>query len=96
MPTYARTHSFDRDYASLSVDQRAAFRRAVAHFIEDLPTGRLPKGLRVKGVRGARNVYEMTWANDGRATFEYGPSEIGGEPHVIWRRIDTHDIFGEP
>lgn len=96
MPTYARTDSFKRDYASLTPDQKAALRRAVSHFIEDLPAGRFRKGLRVKGVKGARGIYEMTWADDGRATFQYGPPEIEGETHVIWRRIGTHDIFGDP
>jgi hypothetical protein len=85
-----------RDYASLTPDQKAAFRQAVAHFIEDLPTGRFRKGLRVKEVKGAKNIYEMTWANDGRATFQYGSPEIEGEPHVIWRRIGTHDVFADP
>lgn len=28
--------------------------------------GRFPAGLRVKGVRGARGVFETTWAPDGR------------------------------
>ena len=96
MPTYARTQSFTRDYASLSPDQRAAFRQAVTHFIEDLPTGKFRKGLRIKGVKGARGIFEMTWANDGRATFQYGRSQVEGEPHVILRRIGAHDIFGEP
>jgi hypothetical protein len=96
VPTYARTDSFMRDYASLTPDQKAAFRQAVAHFIEDLPTGRFRKGLRVKGVKGAKNIYEMTRANDGRATFQYGSPEIEGKPHVIWRRIGTHDVFADP
>jgi len=37
----------------------------------------------------------MTWAPNGRATFQYGRSH-GSGPHVIWRRFGTHDIFGEP
>ena len=96
MPTYARTESFERDYRSLSKDQRASFRRALLHFIEDLRAGRFRKGLRVKGVKGTKGIYEMTWANDGRATFAYGPSPVQGETHIIWRRIGTHDILGEP
>lgn len=32
----------------------------------------------------------MTWAADGRATFEYGQEIRPGEPHIIWRRIGTH------
>lgn len=96
MPTYARTDSFKRDHASLTADQKAAFRQAVAHVIEDLRTGKLRKGSRVKGVKGAKNIYEMTWAGDGRATFQYGSPEIEGETHVIWRRIGTHAIFEDP
>lgn len=33
---------------------------------------------------------------DGRATFMYGPEQIPGEPHIIWRRIGGHDIFDHP
>jgi hypothetical protein len=32
----------------------------------------------------------------GRATFQFGPAVIEGEPHIIWRRIGTHDIFDRP
>jgi hypothetical protein len=38
----------------------------------------------------------MTWAADGRATFEYGQEIRPGEPHIIWRRIGTHDVFRQP
>jgi hypothetical protein len=38
----------------------------------------------------------MTWADDGRLTFQFGDEVIKGEPHVIWRRVGTHDIFDEP
>ncbi len=96
MPTYACTESFRRDFAALTPEQKAAFRRAIEHFVEDLPSGRFRKGLRVKGVRGARGIYEMTWAGDGRATFEYGPPVREGEVHVIWRRIGTHGILRNP
>jgi hypothetical protein len=36
-----------------------------------------------------------TWAAEGRATFEYA-DEVHGEPHIVWRRIGTHDIFRRP
>lgn len=62
----------------------------------DLPGGKFRKSLRVRGVQGSRNVFEMTWAPNGRATFEYGEEQIAGEPHVIWRRVGTHDVFGSP
>ena len=97
MPTYARTRRFDRDYAALSPDERARFKRAVADFVSDLAAGgRFRKALRVRGVQGARNVFEMTWAPNGRATFEYGPEQVEGEPHVVWRRVGTHDVFERP
>ncbi len=41
----------------------------------------------------APGVYEMTWAPDGRATWEYGDERFPGIPHVIWRRVGTHSIF---
>ncbi len=45
-------------------------------------------------VQGAPGVFEMTWAKDGRATWQYGPEQRPGTPHVIWRRIGGHAIFG--
>ncbi|MER6108587.1 hypothetical protein ACWG5P_11115 [Streptomyces prasinus] len=36
---------------------------------------------------------EMTWAPDGRATWQYGDELREGEPHVIWRRVGGHEIF---
>jgi hypothetical protein len=38
----------------------------------------------------------MSWAPDGRATFEYGPEARPREAHIIWRRIGTHSIFRQP
>jgi hypothetical protein len=96
VPTFGLTLQFNRDFAALAPDERQAFRGAVAKFIEDLPSGRLRKGLRVRGIQGAPGIFEMTWAGDGRATFQYGPSVREGEPHVIWRRVGTHQVFGNP
>ena len=96
MPTFSQTDRFRRDFAQLSTAQKAAFRAAVARFVADLPAGSFRPGLRVKGVQGAEGVFEMSWARDGRATFEYGPPVRGGEIHIVWRRIGTHDIFTRP
>ena len=93
MPTFAQTDRFRRDFAKLTEAERAAFRAAAAKFVADLPSGRFRPGLRVKGVRGAKGVFEMTWADNGRATFEFGPAVSQGETHIVWRRIGTHDIF---
>ena len=38
----------------------------------------------------------MTWAEDGRATFEYGDPVKEGQVNVVWRRIGSHIIFSNP
>jgi hypothetical protein len=99
LPTYTRLPRFIKDFAALSPDEKAAFKDAIAKFVADLASdGPFRASLRVKGVQGAPGVFEMTWANDGRATFEYGPPIQGHEQetHVIWRRVGTHEIFGSP
>ncbi|HTX10790.1 MAG TPA: hypothetical protein VME22_19350 [Solirubrobacteraceae bacterium] len=52
--------------------------------------------LRVKRVQGEAGVWEITWAPNGRATFAYGPEVLAGQPHIVWRRIGSHDIFRRP
>jgi hypothetical protein len=47
-------------------------------------------------VQGYPGVRELTWAPNGRATFEYGDELHPGDPHIIWRRIGTHGIFRKP
>jgi hypothetical protein len=96
VPTFAQTDRFRRDFAKLPKAQKAAVRAAVTKFVADLPSGTFRPGLRVRGVSGADGVFEMTWADDGRATFEYGPAVREGEAHIVWRRIGTHDIFTRP
>lgn len=96
MPTYEVSSRFQRDIANLSPQQRQAVRKAIRAFVADLRKGTFRPGLRVKGIQGAIGVFEMTWASDGRCTFEYGPEVLTGEPHIIWRRCGTHDIFRKP
>ncbi|MBV2362052.1 hypothetical protein KUM37_01630 [Streptomonospora sp. NEAU-YY374] len=63
-------------------------------FVPDLVRGSFRPGLRVKRVQGvASEVYEMTWAPDGRATWQYGREQRPGTPHVVWRRVGTHAVF---
>jgi hypothetical protein len=33
---------------------------------------------------------------NGRATFTYGDEVVAGEPHIIWRRVGTHDVLSDP
>jgi hypothetical protein len=59
--------------------------------------GAVSAGLRdfLQGAAGA-DAWELTWAPDGRATFEYGDPVKDGHPHIRWRRVGTHDIFKRP
>lgn len=94
MPTFERLRRFDRDFAALSEARKDAFRSAVEKFVVDLQRDQgFRKGLRVKGIRGAPGMFELTWAGDGRATFSYGESRHEGEPHIVWHRVGTHDIL---
>lgn len=96
MPTHTEEPPFRVDYLGLNLDERAAFRKGAEKLVHDLKIGIFRKGLRVKRVQGWRGVWEMTWADDGRATFSYGDSVLPGHPHVIWRRVGSHDIFDNP
>ena len=100
---YQRSESFLADYQRLTPEERALFRAAVRQINEayerrgadGLP--RWPAALRIKPVRGAPGIWEMTWSfagPDGRATFEF--VTIDGEPAIRWRRIGTHRIFQNP
>ncbi|WP_027945282.1 hypothetical protein [Amycolatopsis taiwanensis] len=99
MPTFAPTSQFRSDLKKLTSQQRAAFQKIVREqFVSDLRNGgQFRHTLRVKRVKSTPNVWEMSWEHDdGRATFEYGEEQRPGEPHVIWRRVGTHEIFKRP
>lgn len=97
MPTHDEYAQFLRDYAALSEDKQQLFAKAVTKLVLDLDARRgIRPSLRVKHVRGADSIFEISWSGDGRATFEYGPEQIAGEPHIIWRRIGGHDILNNP
>lgn len=95
MPTFATADRFKKDFEDLNPADKDRFETAVKDkFVPDLATGTgFRPGLRIKPVRGVPGVFEMTWAPDGRATFQYGEEVIPGEPHVVWRRVGTHDIL---
>ena len=72
MPTREVLASFWRDWDRLSPKQQREFRDAVAQFIANLAEkkqGFHPR-LRVKRVQGHPGIWEMTWAYNGRATFQ--------------------------
>ena len=95
MPSHERTRRFERDWKALTDTDRDRFRVAFRRFDTDLSAGTFRPGLRVKRVEGTDHIFEVTWAPDGRATFEYG-SPQGKGAHVVWRRIGRHEVFRRP
>ena len=63
---------FGRALAGLG---QGASQLASKYIDEDLAKRSFRAGLRVKRVAGTAAIFEMTWAPDGRATFEYGASD---------------------
>jgi hypothetical protein len=97
VPTFFRSVSFLNDWHALSPDEKRQFKTAVRQMVDDLRTKQgFRRELRIKRVRTAKGVFEMTWTPDGRATFQYGQEVHPGEPHIIWRRIGGHEIFKNP
>ena len=77
MPTYAWFATFRKDFDSLSPAQQAEFLIAISHFVDDIESGSgFRKGLRVKGIQGANGIFEMTWANNGRARHRDRPDNL--------------------
>lgn len=97
-PTFEVPPRARRDYRRLAHEQRRAFDQARRRFVEGLRAAppRFDPALRVKRVQGHRGVWELTFASDGRATFEYGAEQRPGEEHVVWRRIGDHSILKNP
>lgn len=97
-PTFSVSARAAREYAKLTSQERVQFTRARIALVEALRANpsTLPPNLRVKRVQGHERIWELTWAADGRATFEYGEEHLPGEPHVCWRRIGSHSIFSKP
>ncbi len=96
-PTFELATGFAREFARLPRDQQRAFRQAVAKLVAALKSGdEPPRSLRIKRVQGTRDVWEMSWSGDGRATFRYGSEHRAGETHVVWLPVGGHEIFSRP
>ncbi|GAA2224612.1 hypothetical protein GCM10010232_06960 [Streptomyces amakusaensis] len=100
MPTFATTAHFKRDFKRLSPEEKKRFEYVIQNrFVPDVARGQFRPGLRVKPVQGVHvpegesPIMEMTWAPDGRATWQFGTAVREGEPHVVWRRVGGHEIF---
>ena len=101
---FQRTPAFDTDYRRLKAEHQRAFRSVISAafgpacdaYAND-PNQKWPASLRVKSVRNAPGILEMTWSfasPDGRATFEL--VTISGELYCRWRRVGDHDVFRNP
>ncbi len=94
MPTFATTPRFRQDVKGLTPQQRRRFERVVREeFVPDVDAARFRPGLRGRRVQATSSVFEMTWAPDGRATWQYGDPVRPGARHVIWRRVGTHAVL---
>jgi hypothetical protein len=101
---FETTPAFDSDYRRLKREHADTFKKIVREkfasacdaYVKD-PSAPWPTGFRVKAVRSALGVLEMTWSfasPDGRATFELVTVEE--ELRCRWRRIGDHDVFHRP
>lgn len=50
-------------------------------------------GLRVKKLSGSPEIYEMSWAPYGCATFAIGDPIVDDKLHIEWLRIGGHEIL---
>lgn len=101
---YETTPAFDSDYRRLKPEHQRAFVNVVrtkfvpaCDALAEDPAAVWPKSLRVKAVRGAPGVLEMTWSfasPEGRATFEL--VTVDDELRCRWRRVGDHDVFKTP
>ena len=97
---FQTTPAFDRDFKRLPARHQKKFRDLVPAFNaaadraatgEDKPW---PKSMRVKPIKSAEGVWELTWSMndpDGRATWEW--TRVGGDPGIRWRRIGDHGVL---
>lgn len=101
---FETTPAFDNDYRRLKREHAATFVAAVKErfapacdaYAAD-PATPWPAALRVKSVRSAPGVLEMTWSfasPDGRATFEFVTAD--GDLLCRWRRVGGHNVFKSP
>lgn len=102
--TFETTPACDGDYRRLKREHAVAFTTVVREkfapacgaYAKD-PTMPWPASLRVKPVRSAPGILEMTWSfasPDGRATFELVTVE--NELRCRRRRVGDHDVFKKP
>ena len=98
MPTHEEDSAFLRDYRRLSKAQKLLFLRMRNLMIGDLREMEsgdatwFRDGL-VHKLRGVHGLYELRWAENGRAIFSFGIQQQSGLLHICWHRCGTHDIL---
>ena len=97
-PTYEVSARVLRELRKLPLEQRRAFLAARDEFVSALQQSppEFPPRLRIKRVQGTDDVWELTFAPDGRATFRYGLQVRPGESHIVWLRVGTHAVLDQP
>lgn len=82
----------------LTGEQRRAFLEARDELVAGLRTSppTFAPRLRIKRIQGTDDIWEISWAPDGRATFRYGAEVVPGEPHISWLRVGTHAVLDDP
>ena len=101
---FETTPAFDNDYRRLKREHADTFKQVIRDKVAPAcdaygtdPTAGWPAALRVKSVRSAPGILEMTWSfasPDGRATFEL--IAVDGELRCRWRRVGDHQVFKNP
>lgn len=101
---FETTPAFDADYKRLKTEHQATFRAVIKDKFAPACDAHAraashpwPASLRVKSMRNAPGILEMTWSfagPDGRATFEL--ITIDGELRCRWRRVGDHEVFKQP
>lgn len=100
---FQTTPAFDRDYKRLDKQHQDKFRKLIPRFndaAERAASGQTapwPNGMRIKPVKGAEGIWELTWSKDhpdGRATWEW--TAIDDQQAIRWRRIGDHSVFDAP
>ena len=92
MATFETLPRFEADWGTLTQEQQALFRKVVLEAFEPdllLPHRPFRPTLRVRELAGFPGVFEMTWSDDGRATFSYGAERVPSQPHIVWRQIGS-------
>ncbi len=95
MPTHDETVRFWRDWGKLTANQQAAFLRAkISAGIAVSPFSSLTPS---EGLPGARRcVRDDLYSRREGVVVDADEERVPGEPHIVWLRIGTHDIFREP